>query len=112
MGTVQALRSDTIVVDRGEILVLALSSLTRLEVSRGQKSRAGTGGIVGFVGGAVAGAVIAAASMEDRECDFWSADDCLTLSNEDLGALTGATVLARELCPSPSGGRSPRSIPT
>jgi hypothetical protein len=45
-----------------------------------------------LVGGAAVGAVIATASIGDRECDFWS-DDCLELKNEDLGALAGGTVL-------------------
>jgi hypothetical protein len=63
VGTVLALRPDTIVVDNDELLVLAISSLTKLEVSRGTESRARTGGIVGLVGGAVAGAVICIASQ-------------------------------------------------
>jgi hypothetical protein len=62
VGTLLALRPDTIVVGNSKNLVLEISSLTKLEVSRGNESKAGTGGIIGFVGGAVAGAVICLAS--------------------------------------------------
>jgi hypothetical protein len=62
VGTLLALRPDTMVVGNSKNLVLEISSLTKLEVSRGNESKAGTGGIIGFVGGAVAGAVICLAS--------------------------------------------------
>lgn len=66
VGTLLALRPDTIVVGNSKTLELAISSLTKLEVSRGKESKARTGGMIGFVGGAVAGAVICIAS----ECSF------------------------------------------
>lgn len=72
VGTVLALRADTIVVDNDEPLVLAISSLTRLEVSRDRQSRAGIGGIVGLIGGAVAGAVIGIASIDNPENECFS----------------------------------------
>lgn len=62
VGTVLALKPDTLVIDNYEPLMLAISSLTKLEVSRGRQSKARTGGIVGLIGGAVAGAVICIAS--------------------------------------------------
>jgi hypothetical protein len=93
VGTVMALRPDTIVVDRGETLVLAISTLTRLEVSRGQKSRAGTGGIVGLVGGAAVGVLIGTASI-DADCEILSPDCDVNKNLESfaLAAVAGGVV--------------------
>ena len=89
VGTVLALRPDTIVVDRGETLVLSISTLTRLEVSRGQKSGAGTGGIVGLVTGAAFGAMIGIASA-DTDCDWLFSHECDI--NKELESAALATV--------------------
>jgi hypothetical protein len=88
VGTVLALRADTIVVDNDEPLVLAISSLTRLEVSRDRQSRAGTGGIVGLVGGAVAGAVICIAA----QCSLTSGSES-AFEDEGLNSIALAAAL-------------------
>jgi hypothetical protein len=88
VGIVLALRPDTIVVDNDELLVLAISSLTRFEVSRGRESQARTGGIVGLIGGAVAGAVICVAS----QCSLTSQSG-EPLEDDGLNSIALATVL-------------------
>jgi hypothetical protein len=58
-GTFVAIRSDTLLmasVDRQ--LEVPLSTVTRLEVSRGRSSNAGKGALIGLVGGLVVGGVI------------------------------------------------------
>jgi hypothetical protein len=88
VGTVLALRPDTIVVGNDEPVELAISSLTRLEVSRGRESKARTGGIVGLIGGAVAGAVICIAS----KCSLTS-QSVEPLEDEGLNSIALAAAL-------------------
>lgn len=77
IGTVVKLGADTCwleVEGRASPLTLPLAQVYKLEVSRGRKSKAGTGSIVGFIGGAVTGAAIAAASIDEKEESFFSPD--------------------------------------
>lgn len=90
VGTVLALRPDTIVIEDGRHVVLAISSVTKLEVSRGTRSRARTGGMVGLIAGAAAGAVICIAS----ECSIISGSaESELLEDERLSSLALATAL-------------------
>lgn len=92
VGTLVALGADTCVLEvksRAEPLALPLASVTKLEVSRERRSKAGIGATVGFIGGALAGAVIAIASL-DEECGVLSPDCDL---NEDLESIAPAAVL-------------------
>jgi hypothetical protein len=60
--TVLETKPDTLVVDHhGQAVPLPLAAVTRLDVSRGQKSRSGTGALIGLVGGAALSIGIATA---------------------------------------------------
>lgn len=94
VGTVLALQPDTIVIDNDEPLVLAVSLLTKLEVSRGRQSSARTGGIVGLIGGAVAGAVICIASKCSLTADSDESNSrSAVFVDEDLQSVALAAVL-------------------
>lgn len=61
IGTVISLTADTLVIENENLLysiAVPISSVSKLEVSRGQKSAAGKGAGIGFVVGAVIGAAI------------------------------------------------------
>ncbi len=57
---------------RDSSLVLPLASLTKLEVSRGQKSRADKGARIGLGTGVAAGVVTALAVCADNSCDGYT----------------------------------------
>ncbi len=58
-GRFAALRADTLVVAVADsTMTLPVASMTRLEVSRGQKSRAGQGAGIGLLGGGLLGFLI------------------------------------------------------
>ncbi len=101
MGTVVALKPDTLAVNvenRDSPLALPLASLTKLEVSRGQKSRTLKGAGIGFlVGGAAGLATAAIACAIAGDC---AADDPYTglvyavfgVLGAGVGTLTGAII--------------------
>jgi hypothetical protein len=58
--------ADSLVVEtKGHTLTVPLDSVTKLDVVRGQKSRAGAGALIGLFVGGVAGAFIGSASEKD-----------------------------------------------
>ncbi len=101
VGTVVALKPDTLAVNvenRDSPLALPLASLTKLEVSQGQKSRTLKGAGIGFlVGGAAGLATAALACAIAGDCD---ADDPYTglvyavfgVLGAGVGTLTGAII--------------------
>ena len=62
-GTLQAMRGDTLTVDT---LRIAVASVTRLDVYRGQKSKTGKGALIGAGVGFVAGALTGLALCGER----------------------------------------------
>lgn len=102
VGTLAEIRGDTLVVrsgrgEREHLVTLSVSSLRRLQVSRGTPSRplsalqgAGIGAVSGAVGG-VAGVTLARLSFDD-DCDG-TEDDLLCLSGARwtlIGVVIGA----------------------
>ncbi len=68
VGTVVALKVDTLVVDakgRRGPLALPLAFVTGLEVSRGRKSNVGKGAGLGFLAGAFGGAILGLVTYEE-----------------------------------------------
>lgn len=55
VGTLQAVELDTLVVDS---LRVPIAIITQLEISRGRRSKAGRGALIGAGGGAVAGGIV------------------------------------------------------
>lgn len=114
VGTLAALEADTIVVEidaihspnRGsqpwhgpDALALALSDVKRLEVQRSQKSRAGTGVLIGATAGAAAGAIGFAIGQGTllKECSTGSGcglpgDAVIALAFIGGGAVVGAGI--------------------
>ncbi len=71
MGTFVAWKGDTLVVEtKGHTLALPLDSVTKLEVSQGQKRNTSGGALMGLLVGGVAGAVIGGAIYEECEPCF------------------------------------------
>ncbi len=69
VGTFVEWKADTLVVEtKGHTLALLWDSVTKLEVSQGQKRNTREGALMGLLVGGVAGAVIAAAIYEEYEC--------------------------------------------
>ncbi len=68
VGYLTASERDQLTLDSR--LVLPLASVTRLEVSRGQKSMAGRGALIGAGAGAVAGVVTGLAVCAASSCGF------------------------------------------
>ncbi len=68
VGYLTAIEGDQLTLDAS--LVLPLASVTRLEVSRGQKSMAGRGALIGAGAGAVAGVVTGLAVCAASSCGF------------------------------------------
>ena len=62
-ATFRALRADTLILETTEC---PLASVTHLDVSRGQKSHARLGTVIGFLTGALSGAVIGFSLGDDR----------------------------------------------
>jgi hypothetical protein len=84
-ATFQALRGDTLAVTADSAMALSLSSVTRLDVYRGQKSNLLLGMGVGFGAGAGLGALVGA--TVDCENGFGNEETCV-----GLGAAGGAVV--------------------
>ncbi len=68
VGCLTAIEGDQLTLDTS--LVFPLASLTKLEVSRGQKSKTGTGALIGLSAGAAVGVItgLALCSSESGEC--------------------------------------------
>lgn len=79
VGIVRSITADSLVLNaegREEPLSLALASVMRFEVSRGQKSQTGKGALIGVGVGAVAGATLAVAVCSGGNCtESTSSDD-------------------------------------
>jgi hypothetical protein len=89
-GIVLALKPDTLLLDVRDAtapLTLPLAFVTRLNVKRGQKSYALTGGLVGLFLGGAGGAVLVYAACQIAETQ----DECAT--DAVLGGLVGGAVL-------------------
>ncbi len=89
-ATFRVLRSDTLVLETTEC---PLASVTRLDVSRGQKSNTSLGLFIGFATGAF-GAVVYCKTLDVSGCKLF--DDDLTplvaLVSAGVGALVGGIV--------------------
>ncbi len=71
VGTFVAWKADTLVVEtKGHTLALPWDSVTKLEVSQGQKRNTREGVLIGLLVGGVAGAVVAVAIHEECERCF------------------------------------------
>ena len=68
VGCLTAIEGDQLTLDTS--LVFPLASLTRLEVSRGQESKTGTGALIGLGAGAAVGVGIALAACADDKCNI------------------------------------------
>ena len=72
VGTFWAWEADSLIMEsNGNALALPLDSVTKLEVSQGQKSYTEVGAIIGLLVGGVAGAAIASASVEECVPEGW-----------------------------------------
>lgn len=97
VGTVEALNPDALVLGlehRDSSLAILFASITRLEVSVGQKSRARQGAAIGFFAGIGLGLAMAAAFAEDtRETGPTTENLAVALglfaAGTGLGALAG-----------------------
>ena len=105
VGTVASFKADTIVVemeDHADALDVPLSHMTKLEVHRGQKSRAGTGALIAAGAGAATGVTVALASCAGSKCysdgsNVWGAVVLVlgaggALASAGLGALIGGAI--------------------
>jgi len=105
VGTVASLVADTFVVemeDRADALDVPFSHVTRLEVHRGQKSRAGAGALIGAGAGAATGLTVALVSCAGDECHLDGSDVTgavvlvlgagSALAGAGLGALIGTAI--------------------
>ncbi len=95
-GTVQLLTTDSLVmrpVYGARLVAIPLASVTRLEVSRGQKSRVGRGAGIGLLGGGLLGYVI---SLGGCESGFiLTREECIgvsTVGGAVVGTLLGLGV--------------------
>ncbi len=100
VGTFLAWKADSLVMEtKGDTLSVPVNLVTRLDVSRGRKSfGAGRVGIIGGLVGAASGAIIGAASYEERQpcvlfCLFQDPEFSRTAADAAvLGAAFGAVV--------------------
>ena len=93
VGTFWAWEADSLIMEsNGNALALALDSVTKLEVSQGQKSHTIEGAIIGLLVGGVAGAAIGYASHQECESqgEFFS---CIGDLGPESAALGGALVI-------------------
>ncbi len=93
VGTFWAWQADSLIMERnGNALALSLDSVTKLEVSQGQKSHTVEGAIIGLLVGGVAGAAIGYASYQECEPqgEFFS---CILDFGPEQSALGGALVI-------------------
>lgn len=94
-GSLTEIRRDTLVVQvesPNVFVFVPLSSVKKLEVSRGKKSRARTGATVGFWGGALAGAVIVLASDEQSDGGLLDINPEELVGKTAGGAVVGALI--------------------
>ena len=86
VGRFEALRGDTLVVAAADsTMTFPVVSVTRLELSWGQRSMARRGAGIGFLSGATIGAIIGFAAGDDTNCFI-----CFTAEDK---AAAGAIVL-------------------
>ena len=93
VGTFWAWQADSLIMERnGNALALSLDSVTKLEVSQGQKSHTVEGAIIGLLVGGVAGAAIGYASYQkcEPQGEFFS---CIADLGPEYAALGGALVI-------------------
>jgi hypothetical protein len=100
IGAVEAVGTDTLVVRRadgagaGVATAMPLSSIARLQVSRGRHSKWLTGLALGAGVGAASGAVIGAATHKDNDILFSTGDNAVlgAIVFTPVGALTGMVI--------------------
>ena len=94
VGTFVAWKADTLVVEtKGHTLALPWDSVTKLEVSQGQKRNTLEGVLNGLLVGGVAGAVIGLASYEECEsCLIDFGPGRAALAGTAIGVLGGLVV--------------------
>jgi hypothetical protein len=92
-GTYHALTDTTLVLSCGaSMITLPLASITRVEVSRGQKPNV-AGGVVGFLLGAAAGGALACTANRDDYGVFCAGqDDSKLVLGAALGGVAGAAL--------------------
>jgi hypothetical protein len=95
--TLSAFSPDSVVVeDRGTLLSLPLASVTKLDVYRGQRSKAGKGAVTGLLVGTGAGTLfglIAAAASDVEETEYALGGALIFAGlGGGVGALIGAAV--------------------
>ena len=91
VGTFLAWKADSLVIQsNGDTLSVPVNLVTRLDVSRGRNTNTGEGAGIGFLLGAVVGAVIGLASYE--ECESQGAFSCLGPDGPEIYALAGAII--------------------
>ncbi len=93
VGTFWAWEADSLIMEsNGNALALPLNSVTKLEVSQGQKSHTVEGAIIGLLVGGVAGAAIGYASYQkcEPQGEFFS---CILDFGPEQSALGGALVI-------------------
>jgi hypothetical protein len=95
-GAVESIGRDTLVVrpEAGAAAAIPLSSIARLEVSRGRHSRWLTGLVVGAGAGAVTGAIIGAATHDEDDWLFSAGENAVlgAVLFTPIGALTGTVI--------------------
>ncbi len=98
VGRFETLRGDTLVVAAADsTMTFPVTSVTRLELSWGQRSLARRGAGIGFLSGATIGAIIGFAAGDDTNCYFicFTAEDKATagvIVLGGIGALIGLAV--------------------
>jgi hypothetical protein len=100
IGAVEAIGADTLVVRHddgagaGVATAIPLSSIARLQVSRGRHSKWLTGLVLGAGVGAAAGAIIGAATHDENDFLFSAAGDAVlgAIVLTPVGALTGMVI--------------------
>ncbi len=93
VGTFWAWEADSLIMEsNGNALALPLDSVTKLEVSQGQKSYTIEGAIIGLLVGGVAGAAIGYASHQECESQG-EVFSCIGDLGPETAALGGALVI-------------------
>ncbi len=88
-GRFEALRADTLVVAVADsTMTFPVASVTRLEVSRGQKSRAGQGAGIGLLGGGLLGFLISSRNCTEGAGVLDTREACIQVSTVG-GAVVG-----------------------
>ncbi len=100
-GRFEALRADTMVVAVADsTMTFPVAFVTRLEVSRGQKSRAGQGAGIGLVGGGLLGFLISSGTCSGESFLIRTREACIRVSTVGgavvgtfLGLAVGAVIM-------------------